>query len=395
MSGAQGPGHGGARLAPVVAPGPQLTREQTRRYARHLTLPGVGVEGQRRLAAGRVLVVGAGGLGSPALQYLAAAGVGTVGVVDDDVVEESNLQRQVVHRTQDVGVPKVDSAARAVGELNPQVRVHRHRLRLDAGNALEVMAGYDVVLDGADNFPTRYLIADAAEVLGIPVVWAAIYRYTAQVAVFWSAPRPAPGHGPVEPVTYRDVFPTPPPPGSAPDCTTGGVLGAMCGTVGSVMATEAVKLLTGAGTTLLGRLAVYDALDLTWRRLTVRRDPARTPVTVLPQGPDAYAVLCGLPTGGTDEEAAPATTGGAADLLAGGADVRAADLDALLSARDQGAVEFELVDVREEWEADLTPLPGARLVPSGRFLTAGHDLPLPQGRPVLVVCAAGGRSAAA
>ncbi|MFD4993507.1 ThiF family adenylyltransferase [Cellulosimicrobium cellulans] len=371
-----------AALAPLVAPGPELTTAELERYARHLALPGVGPEGQRRLAAARVLVVGAGGLGSPALLYLAAAGVGTIGIVDDDVVDTSNLQRQVIHGGPDVGRRKVDSARDAIADVNPHVRVVEHALRLDADNALDVLRGYDVVLDGADNFPTRYLVSDAAEVLGLPVVWGSIYRFQGQVSVFWVAPRFAvPEAGEARGVTYRDVFPVPPPPGAAPDCATGGVFGAMCGTVGSVMATEAIKLVTGAGTTLLGRLAVYDALELSWRQLTVRADPTREPVTELLPGDDAYAAFCGL---------APAASAAAPGT--GERDVDAHDAAALLGG---GAAPF-LLDVREDWEAQMRPLPGSTLVPSGTFLAGDATAALadlPTDRPVLVVCAVGGRSA--
>ncbi|MTG88244.1 adenylyltransferase/sulfurtransferase MoeZ [Cellulosimicrobium sp. BIT-GX5] len=384
-------------LAPLVAPGPELTAAELERYARHLSLPGVGPEGQRRLAAARVLVVGAGGLGSPALLYLAAAGVGTIGIVDDDAVDTSNLQRQVIHGGSDVGRRKVDSARETVADVNPHVRVVEHAVRLDADNALDVLRGYDVVLDGADNFPTRYLVSDAAEVLGLPVVWGSIYRFQGQVSVFWGAPRlavpddvPHPGDAPagatgpeegqVRGVTYRDVFPVPPPPGAAPDCATGGVFGAMCGTVGSVMATEAIKLVTGAGTTLLGRLAVYDALDLSWRQLTVRADPTREPVTALLPGDDAYAAFCGLAPAGP----APVT---------GERDVTARDAATLLA--DASPAPYVL-DVREDWEARVRPLPGSTLVPSGAFLAGDPSsalADLPADRPVLVVCAVGARSA--
>ena len=400
-------------LAPLVAPGPELSTPELERYARHLALPGVGTEGQRRLAAARVLVVGAGGLGSPALLYLAAAGVGTIGIVDDDAVDTSNLQRQVIHGGSDVGRRKVDSARESIADVNPHVHVVEHALRLDADNALDVLRGYDVVLDGADNFPTRYLVSDAAEVLGLPVVWGSIYRFQGQVSVFWAAPRfavpddaahpdaarpdPAgPGEQGSRGVTYRDVFPVPPPPGAAPDCATGGVFGAMCGTVGSVMATEAIKLVTGAGTTLLGRLAVYDALDLSWRQLTVRADPTREPVTALLPGDDAYAAFCGLRP---PASAAVASGAGAATTDASEAaphDVSARDAAALLHGDDAPYV----LDVREDWEAQVRPLPGSTLVPSGVFLGGTQDpgaaaalADLPADRPVLVVCAVGGRSA--
>ncbi|ROS78993.1 ThiF family adenylyltransferase [Cellulomonas sp. PhB143] len=391
------------RLAPLVEPGPELTGDRLARYARHVVLPGIGTEGQRRLAAARVLVVGAGGLGSPALLYLAAAGVGTLGVVDDDVVDVSNLQRQVLHGVADVGRTKVDSARDAVAALDPATRVVAHRVRLDAGNVLEILRGYDVVLDGADNFATRYLVSDAAEVLGLPVVWGSIYRFGGQVSVFWGAPRFAPddvgpdaaartGRGP----TYRDVFPQPPPPGTVPDCATGGVFGTMCASIGAAMATETVKLVTGVGRSLHGRLAVHDALEGTWRELAVRPDPTRAPVAALLEGPGAYAAFCGLPgagDGGTDRAAAAASPS-------------TASVRELAAAVEGGLGDWEvpgdarpvLLDVREEWEAQIVAVPGARLVPSGTFLgtSAGAHAALadlPTDRPVLVLCKAGARSA--
>ena len=365
-------------LPPLVEPGRELGRDELARYARHLVLPGIGPEGQRRLASARVLVVGAGGLGSPALLYLAAAGVGVLGIVDDDQVEVSNLQRQVVHGVSDLGLPKTASARAALAEVNPHVQVVEHRARLTTANALDVLSGYDLVLDGTDAFATRYLVSDAAEVLGIPCVWGAIYRFTGQVATFWGAP-PA-GDG----VTYRDVFPDPPPPGASPDCAEGGVLGAMCGTLGSVMATEAIKLVTGAGETLLGRLATYDALALTWRHLTVRRDPAREPVTALLTGTgdaDPYALFCGLsPSDGADGPDGAVTS------------VR--ELAALRAGDGEPAV----LDVREPWEIELAALPGARAVPSGAFAGDGAAAATDDvatwaaGRPVYVLCKAGARS---
>ncbi len=366
------------QLPPLVEPGPELGPDELVRYARHVSLPGVGVVGQRRLAAARVLVVGAGGLGSPALLYLAAAGVGVVGIVDDDVVDRSNLQRQVLHGTRDVGTPKTASAAAALADLNPHVRVVEHRERLTSGNALDVLAGYDVVLDGSDNFATRYLVSDAAELAGVPVVWGGIYRFQGQVSTFWAAP-PAD----VEGVTYRDVFPEPPPPALAPDCATGGVLGALCGTIGSVMATEAVKLITGAGRTLLGRLAVYDALELTWHHLTVRRDPTRSPVTQLADDA-AYATFCGI----TLTSGAPASTTTPREL----ADLRAA------AGAGQAPAPFVL-DVREPWELAVAGLDGAHVVPSGAFLGPGRTDAVADvarrasGRPVHVLCKAGPRAA--
>ena len=351
-------------MRPLVEPGAELTTAEVRRYSRHLLLPDIGVDGQRRLKNARVLVVGAGGLGSPALTYLAAAGVGTIGVVDDDVVEESNLQRQVVHSTADLGRPKVDSAVDALAALNPLVTVVPHRERLTADNALELLAGYDLVLDGADNFSTRYLVSDACTLAGVPEVWGSVFRFDGQVSVFWS------GHGP----TYRDLFPEAPPPGAVPSCAEGGVLGAMCASVGSVMATEAVKLITGAGMSLLGRLLVLDALDMSWRTVRVRTPVTPTVVTALV---DEVAACAPLP--------AP---------LAGEV-LTARELADLLAARDRGETDFELVDVRGADEAAVVSIPGARLVPLPRVLAGEAEHALPRDRRVVLHCKSGGRSAQA
>ena len=347
---------------PLVAPGPPLDAEQVQRYSRHLLLPEIGETGQRRLANARVLVVGAGGLGSPVLTYLAAAGVGTIGVVDDDVVDASNLQRQVVHGTPDVGRPKVDSAVEALARLNPLVRVVPHRVRLDAAGALELLRGYDVVVDGADNFATRYLVSDACELLGLPEVWGSVFRFDAQVSVFWA------GHGP----TYRHLFPDPPPPGAVPSCAEGGVLGAMVGAVGAVMATEVVKLVTGAGRPLLGRLLVLDALSMSWRTVPVRPDPRARPVTSLVEAEQACGT--GVP---------------AAAQLPADAEVGPVELAGALR---QGPQAVHLVDVRGAEEAAIVSIPGALLVPLPRILS-GEALPeLPRDRRVVLYCKSGVRS---
>ncbi|MDO4918270.1 molybdopterin-synthase adenylyltransferase MoeB [Kocuria sp.] len=396
------------RFDPLVAPAAELTREELERYSRHLTLTQFGPEGQRRLKNARVLVVGAGGLGAPALQYLAAAGVGTLGIVDDDTVSVSNLQRQVIHTVADVGRPKVDSAAAAVARLNPLVEVRTHETRLSPENALGIFAQYDLVLDGADNFATRYLVADAAELSGIPVVWGSILRFDGQVSVFWA------GHGPV----YRDLYPEAPPAGSVPSCAEGGVLGVLPATIGSVMATEALKLLTGIGTPLVGRVLVHDALAQTWRTLTVLPDPLREPVTDLSQ----VLVACGLP--GPDDAAAPAPgadvtspgsvlggTGAAGaqgiagrQVAGGGAPaapsavetVDAPELARMLAARDRGEAAFTLVDVREDWERELVSIPGSVAVPLDRLLVDGvKALPAETEGDVVLHCKAGVRSARA
>ena len=369
-------------LPPLVEPVPELTPAEIARYSRHVILPDVGLTGQRRLRAARVGVVGAGGLGSPTLLYLAAAGVGTLGVIDADTVDESNLQRQVIHGQSDLGRLKVDSAAEAIAEVNPHVEVVRHAVHLDAGNALDVLTGYDLVLDGTDNFATRYLVADACELLGVPEVWGSIFRFDGQVSVFWR------DHGPV----YRDLFPQAPPPGAVPSCAAGGVLRVLCGAIGSVMATEAIKLICGIGDPLVGRLMVFDALAMTWRTLRVQPDPERTPVTELIDDPFACAVLPAAPQGETIDAAALAT---------------------MLAERDAGLRDFVLVDVREAHEVEVVTIDGSVLVPVGQ-LVDGDGTPRAEGlarldelsrrngadgdsgggarRPVVLYCKSGGRS---
>ncbi|MGX5669750.1 molybdopterin-synthase adenylyltransferase MoeB [Kocuria rhizophila] len=377
-------------FGPLVEPAAELTREELERYSRHLTLAQFGPEGQRRLKNARVLVVGAGGLGAPALQYLAAAGVGTLGIVDDDVVSVSNLQRQVIHTVADVGRPKVDSAADAVARLNPLVSVRTHDTRLSTENTLEILGQYDLVLDGADNFATRYLVADAAELTGIPVVWGSILRFDGQVSVFWA------GHGPV----YRDLYPEAPPAGSVPSCAEGGVLGVLPATIGSVMATEALKLLTGIGAPLVGRVLVHDALAQTWRTLTVLPDPEREPVTDLSR----VFVACGLPSPDDDgadrgdvSPTAPGARVGTPPAAPSGVEtVDATELARMLDARERGETAFTLVDVREDWERQLVSIPGSVAVPLDRLLTDGvRALPAGTEGDVILHCKAGVRSAQA
>ncbi|GAA2733687.1 adenylyltransferase/sulfurtransferase MoeZ [Pedococcus aerophilus] len=369
-------------IPPLVAPGPELTVEQKGRYARHILLPDIGLEGQQRLSNARVLVVGAGGLGSPALLYLAAAGVGTIGVVDDDVVDASNLQRQVVHGVADVGRPKTESAAEAVASINPLVTVVRHDLRLTSENALEILADYDVVLDGADNFATRYLVNDACVLLGLPHVWGSIYRFDGQVSVWFA------GYGPC----YRCVFPEPPPPDAVPSCATGGVLGVLCAAVGSVQVAEAVKLVVGRGESLVGRLLVHDAMRQTWDTLTVRANPdcpvcGESPtITALVD----YEEFCGTAgavveiDGAHGDEPTPPV-----------AEVSATELADLLAARDRGEASFELVDVREPGERAIVSIPGARAVHLDEFRSGAAAQELPRGTPVVVHCKSGARSAEA
>lgn len=374
-------------LPPLVAESPPLAPAELARYARHLSLPQIGTSGQRRLKNARVLVVGAGGLGSPVLLYLAAAGVGTLGIVDDDVVDASNLQRQVIHTTADVGRTKVESARDAVLGVNPHVHVRLHPVRLTADNALEVLEGYDLVIDGADNFATRYLVSDACTLLGLPCVWGSIFRFQGQTSVFWSSPPSG-----VDGVTYRDLFPSPPAPGTVPSCAEGGVLGALCATVGSVMATEAIKLVTGIGRSLLGRLAVYDALELTWRQLDVEADPALAPVTTLVD----YEAFCGVPAVLAETEAGPAAgEDDAAPTDAGprvvpGQDLTVGQLAAALDAGD----DLLLVDVRETYEREIVSIPGSVHVPMDAWLSGSALADVPRDRPVAFYCKMGGRSQA-
>ncbi|MGJ3404094.1 ThiF family adenylyltransferase [Glutamicibacter sp. Je.9.36] len=289
----------------LVAPGPPLSGEQAARAARQLSLPGFDDTAQRRLAAARVLVIGAGGLGSASVPYLVGAGVGTIGIVDDDVVELSNLHRQVTHTTANIGLAKTASLAQAATALDPNVKIIEHNLRLDSSNALQIFANYDLVIDGSDNFPTRYLSNDAAQLTGIPLIWGSILQHHGQVSVAWHE------HGP----GYRDLFPVPPAPGTVPDCAAGGVLPGLCGTVGSLLSTEALKLIAGIGKPLVGKVLIYDALAASTRTLEFSRDPQSVEVTELID----YVLFCS----GTLPEAegigakalAEALTGDAAPVL--------------------------------------------------------------------------------
>ena len=355
---------------PLVKTGRPLSGEEVTRYARHVLIPGVGREGQERLAAAKVLVVGAGGLGSPALLYLAAAGVGTIGVVDADVVELTNLHRQVIHSDADLGRPKTESAESAVHRVNPHVDVIRHDLTLDSSNALDVIRDYDVVVDGTDNFPTRYLVNDACVLLGKPHVWGSILRFDGQVSVWWK------GHGPC----YRCVFPEPPPPGAVPSCAEGGVFGVLCAAIGSVQSAEAIKLLLGIGEPLTGRLLVHDALRQTWDTLTVRADPS---CPVCGENPSVtelidYVEFCGVPGAPTaDEGAVP--------------EVSVRQLADELAATDPPL----LVDVRGPEERAIASIPGAVPIHLDRFRSGTAWEDLPHARRVLIHCKVGGRSAEA
>ncbi|MBS1673277.1 MAG: ThiF family adenylyltransferase [Actinobacteria bacterium] len=354
---------------PLVEAGVELPPERAARFARHLALPGIGALGQRRIAAARVLVVGAGGLGAPVIQYLAAAGVGRIKIVDDDHVERTNLQRQVLHAEGDVGRPKAESAREAVAALDAAVRVETVVGRLGPDNALALFAAHDLVLDGSDNFATRYLCSDAAELTGTPVVWASILRFAGQLSVFW------PGRGPM----LRDLFPEIPDEDEALDCATGGVFGALCGVVGSAMAVEALKLVCGVGEPLVGRLARYDALAARWDELRFEADPARAAVTSLAE----VAAVCRIPAG----------SAGRAD------DISVGEVAARLAADSRGLV---VVDVRTADERSAGAIPGSVHVPLETILTGGWAVlaatlgdAATDGRDIVVTCQAGVRSARA
>ncbi|KGN34964.1 molybdopterin biosynthesis MoeZ [Knoellia sinensis KCTC 19936] len=359
-------------LAPV---GEELSPTDRTRFARHLLLPGVGDAGQRRLRAARVLVVGAGGLGSPILLYLAAAGVGRITVVDDDSVDATNLQRQVVHGTADVGRPKVDSAVDALAALAPGVTVVPVSERLTGATVLDLVADHDVVVDGADNFPTRYLVGDACARLGVPHVWGSVYQHDAQVSVWWA------GEGPC----YRCVFPNPPPPGSVPSCSTGGVLGASCGAVGSVMAEEVVKLLVGVGEPLVGRLLLHDAWRQEWSTLPVAADPG---CVVCGAGADPRRPLGLEGEGhGMDENGSAAAESTLPSISVSGLARRLAD-------RAEGGDDFVLVDVREPGEREVVTIPGSFAVPLGQVRQdeGASVAKAADGIPALVYCKSGARS---
>ena len=350
-------------LAPLVEAGTELTTAELERYSRHVIIPEIGIIGQRRLKNARVLVVGAGGLGAPVLLYLAAAGVGTLGIIDDDVVDLSNLQRQVIHGVADVGVSKLESARAAVTALNPLVSIRLHPVRLDSTNALALFADYDLIVDGSDNFATRYLVNDAAALLAKPCVWGSIYRFDGQVSVFWAK------HGP----TYRDLYPEAPPAGSSPSCGEGGVFGMLCGVIGSMMVAESVKLITGVGRTLLGRVALFNALQGSWREIGLTPDRAAAVITELVD----YDLFCG--------------TSARSEVAEEGISVR--ELAAMLDERERGTRDFDLIDVREPGEYDIVHIRGARLVPQGTILT-GVALPtLSRDRDIVLHCKAGPRSA--
>jgi molybdopterin/thiamine biosynthesis adenylyltransferase/rhodanese-related sulfurtransferase len=358
-------------LPPLVSPAAELTRDEVARYSRHLVIPDIGVLGQKRLKNARVLVIGAGGLGSPTLLYLAAAGVGTLGIVDFDRVDESNLQRQIIHGSSDVGRLKAHSARDSIAEINPFVSVRTHETRLDTGNAVALFADYDLIIDGSDNFATRYLVNDAAVLAHKPYVWGSIYRFAGQVSVFWEDAPDGPD-GTKRGINYRDLYPEPPPPGSVPSCAEGGVLGILCASIASVMGTEAIKLITGIGESLLGRLMIYDALAMSYRTIDIRKDPQAPAITGLVD----YEAFCGAVSEPPVAADASITPGELRDLM------------------DSGAA-IALIDVREPVEWEINRICGAVLIPQSVLQSSEGMAALAPGAIPVLYCKTGVRSAQA
>ena len=367
-------------LPPLVEPASELTIDEVRRYSRHLIIPDVGMTGQKRLKNAKVLVIGAGGLGSPALLYLAAAGVGTLGIAEFDTVDESNLQRQVIHGVSDIDKPKGVSAKESIAEINPYVNVVLHPERLDNDNVLSVFEGYDLIVDGTDNFATRYMVNDAAFFLNIPYVWGSIYRFDGQASVF------APMLGEDLPC-YRCLYPEPPPPGMVPSCAEGGVLGVLCASIGTIQVNEAIKMLTGIGEPIAGKLMIYDALEMEYRKLKVRKDPncalcgTNPTVTSLID----YDAFCGA----VSEEASEAAVGSTISVV---------QLEQMLKERENGSFsegqrDFVLIDVREPGEYEINKIPGSILIPKGEFLNGNALSQLPSDKQIVMHCKSGVRSA--
>ena len=357
------------KTPPLVTPGPALSVDEVRRYSRHLIIPDVAMAGQQRMMNARVLCVGAGGLGSPALMYLAAAGIGTLGIVEFDTVDESNLQRQIIHGQSDIGKSKALSAKEKIAEINPFVNVILHETRLDNSNVMDIFSHYDIIVDGTDNFATRYLVNDACVLLKKPYVWGSIYRFDGQASVFWAE------YGPC----YRCLYPEPPPPGMVPSCAEGGVLGVLCATIGSIQTTEAIKVLTGVGEPLIGSLMVYDALDMTFRKIKVRKDPNCPLCSTNPRQtallPD-YEAFCGV----LSEAAAEASTGST---------ITVQELKTKIDAHE----DYYLIDVREPSEFDIVRIPTSHLIPKQGFIDGSVLATLPQDKPIILHCKSGVRSA--
>ncbi|MEM9950721.1 MAG: molybdopterin-synthase adenylyltransferase MoeB [Chloroflexota bacterium] len=373
----------------IVQEGVELSHDEIKRYARHVIMPEVGIEGQKKLKAASVLLIGTGGLGSPTALYLAAAGIGRIGLVDYDVVDQSNLQRQVIHGIETVGQLKVESAAKRMRDLNPDIQVDLHNVPLTSDNALELFEPYDVIVDGTDNFPTRYLVNDACVKLGKPNVYGSIFRFEGQLSVFYAEEGPC----------YRCMFPEPPPPGLVPNCAEGGVLGILPGTVGTMQATEAIKLILGIGNPMIGRMMLYDALDMEFNTIKVRKDP-NCPVC----GVDAkdvelidYEMFCGMPAHDHSDFSTEETVG-YEDIQ----EISVSDLKAKLDAGD----DIVVLDVREPHEWEIASIDGTVRIPKGDIQAAKNALKaarkleeetvlaqIPHDKPLYVHCRSGKRSA--
>ena len=353
----------------LVSPGPALTVDEVRRYSRHLIIPDVAMAGQQRLMNAKVLCVGAGGLGSPALMYLAAAGIGTLGIVEFDTVDESNLQRQIIHGQSDIGKSKAQSAKAKIAEINPYVNVVTHEVRLDNSNVMEIFSQYDIIVDGTDNFATRYLVNDACVLLNKPYVWGSIYRFDGQASVFWAE------YGPC----YRCLYPEPPPPGMVPSCAEGGVLGVLCATIGSIQTTEAIKVITGVGDPMIGSLTIYDALEMSFRKIKVRKDPN---CPLCSQNPTQTELL-------PDYEAFCGVLSDAAEVAVKDSTITVTELAAKIAGNDN----FYLVDVREPSEFEIVRIPGSHLIPKQGFLDGTVLATMPQDKPIVLHCKSGVRSA--
>ena len=353
---------------PAVDRRAALTHEEIARYSRHLIIPEIGLGGQERIKAARVLLVGTGGLGSPLALYLAAAGVGTIGLVDDDIVDASNLQRQIIHGTGDIGTHKLDSALASIKDINPNVEVELHRTFLTSENALDIVSRYDVVADGTDNFPTRYLVNDACVLTGTPNVYGSIFRFEGQLSVFWAEEGPC----------YRCMYPEPPPPGMVPNCAEGGVFGVMAGHIGTAQGIEVLKVITGVGRSMVGRLGVYDALEQDWTYVKVRKDPRCPVCSDAPTVTELidYEDFCGVPA----HDRPAAEPGELADLeILPTEYVEIADRDDVI-----------LLDVREPHEYEINRIPGSRLIPKDTL--AGHLAELDPLAEYVVHCKSGVRS---
>ena len=356
-------------IPPLVEKGPALTVDEVRRYSRHLIIPDVAMAGQQRLMNARVLCVGAGGLGSPALMYLAAAGVGTLGIVEFDTVDESNLQRQIIHGQSDIGKSKALSAKEKISEINPNVNVIIHEIRLDTDNVMDIFAQYDLIVDGTDNFATRYLVNDACVLLKKPYVWGSIYRFDGQASVFWAE------YGPC----YRCLYPEPPPPGMVPSCAEGGVLGVLCASIGSIQTTEAIKLITGIGEPLIGQLMIYDALEMSYRKIKVRKDPK---CPLCSEKPSQTSLL-------PDYEAFCGVLSDAAEVAVKDSTISVSELKNKIDGKEN----FLLIDVREPSEFEIVRIPGSVLIPKQGFLDGSALAGLPQDKPIILHCKSGVRSA--